>query len=281
MNKYILVSVFLVFGIIMCLNGQTVNPVKLTALDKTLNSQWSGKKVAFLGDSMTDKKRVGTTCVYWEYLEELLGIEPVVYGIGGNEWTGIYNQAQKLFSEHASDVDAILIFAGTNDYNHSVPLGSFFSETERSTNHNGQNVVRKYRMPVFTDTTFSGRINKVLSFLKTSFPDQQIILLTPIHRGFAQFAAANVQPDENFANARGLYIEDYVESLKQAAGYWSVPIIDLYTLSGLYPLSDAFAKYFNNADTDKLHPNALGDYRLAKTIQYQLLAFPSDFKINK
>jgi len=28
---------------------------------------------------------------------------------------------------------------------------------------------------------------------------------------------------------------------------------------------------------DRLHPNANGDYRLAKTIQYQLLALPSTF----
>jgi hypothetical protein len=28
-----------------------------------------------------------------------------------------------------------------------------------------------------------------------------------------------------------------------------------------------------------LHPNALGDYRLAKTIQYQLLALPSNFMV--
>jgi len=54
-------------------------------------------------------------------------------------------------------------------------------------------------------------------------------------------------------------------------------LIDLYSISGLYPLADAQVTYFHDKDTDLLHPNALGDYRLAKTIQYQLLALPSTF----
>ena len=86
-----------------------------------------------------------------------------------------------------------------------------------------------------------------------------------------------MQPDENYANELGLYVDTYIDVLKQAASYWAVPLIDLYSTSGLYPLADAQSQYFNNKETDRLHPNAVGDYRLAKTIQYQLLAFPSDF----
>jgi hypothetical protein len=137
--------------------------------------------------------------------------------------------------------------------------------------------MRKYRTPVMNDTTFCGRINKVMSYLKNNYPQQQIIIMTPIHRGFAQFSDKNVQPDENFANSQGLYVETYVNTLKQAAANWAVPLIDLYTISGLYPLADAQAQYFHDKETDRLHPNALGDYRLAKTIQYQLLALPSSF----
>lgn len=251
--------------------------VTITISEKTTNSQWQGKRVAYLGDSMTDKRRVGTTCVYWEYLSELLGIEPSVYGISGNQWDGIYRQALKLHEEKGTDVDAILIFAGTNDYNHSIPMGEFFSETTKETNHNGNMVTRKYRTPILNDSTFCGRINKVMSYLKNNYPRQQIIIMTPIHRGFAQFSNKNVQPDENYTNAQGLYIDAYIAALKQAASYWAVPLIDLYSSSGLFPLADAQSQYFNNKETDRLHPNALGDYRLAKTIQYQLLALPSTF----
>ncbi len=265
--------------------GQTVQnyapKVTISPLEKTANSQWQGKRVAYLGDSMTQKTKKGTNTIYWEYLSELLGIEPYVYGISGNQWDGIYKQALKLHEEKGIAVDAILIFAGTNDYSHGVPLGKFYSETTKEANHNGNSVTRKYRTPIENDSTFCGRINKVLTFLKTNFPDQQIIILTPIHRGYAKFSETNVQPEESFANAQGLYIDAYVDALKQAASHWAVPLIDLYSLSGLYPLADSQVKYFNNADSDRLHPNAVGNYRLAKTIQYQLLALPSTFMIQQ
>lgn len=251
--------------------------VNVTANEKTTTSQWKGKRVAFLGDSMTDTRRVGTTCVYWEYLSELLGIKPFVYGINGNQWNGVYNQAVKLHNELGNKVDAILIFAGTNDYNAGVPMGKFYQETTKETNHNGKMVKLNYRTPIMNDTTFCGRINKVMSYLKTNFPQQQIIILTPIHRGFAKFSEKNVQPEESYSNELGLYIDSYVDTLKQASANWAVPLIDLYSLSGLYPLAESQLQYFHNRNTDQLHPNASGDYRLAKTIQYQLLTLPSTF----
>lgn len=251
--------------------------VQLTEREKTLNSQWQGKRVAFLGDSMTDKRRVGTTYVYWEYLNELLGIESFVYGISGNQWNHIYKQAEKLQAEKATNLDAILIFAGTNDYMHGTPIGEFFTETTKQTNFNGKEVTRKYRTPILNDSTFCGRINKAMSYLKNNFPQQQIVIMTPIHRGYAKFNDKNVQPDENFCNEQGLYVDAYVDVLKQAASYWAVPLIDLYSTSGLFPMAESHLQYFHNKETDQLHPNALGDYRLAKTIQYQLLALPSDF----
>lgn len=251
--------------------------VTVTPDERTMHSQWHGKRVAFLGDSMTDKRRVGTTCIYWEYLSELLGIEPFVYGISGDQWNGIYKQALKLNEKKGSDIDAILIFAGTNDFNHGIPIGEFFSETTKQTNFNGEIVTRKYRTPIVNDSTFCGRINKAMSYLKNNYPQQQIIIMTPIHRGFARFSEKNVQPDENYCNGQGLYIDAYIDALKRAATYWAVPLIDLYSISGLFPLADTQSQYFHNKETDRLHPNAVGDYRLAKTIQYQLLAFPSSF----
>lgn len=246
-------------------------------IEKNQESQWQGKRVAYLGDSMTQKWTKGNNKVYWEYLTEWFGIEPFVYGISGNQWDGIYRQAVKLFEEKGTAVDAIFIFAGTNDYNHSIPMGSFFSETTKETNHNGNTVTRKCRTMIENDSTFCGRINKAMAFLKTKFPEQQIIIMTPIHRGFARFSDKNVQPDERFANGKGLYLDSYVDALKQAASNWAVPVIDLYSISGLYPLADSQVSYFINAETDRLHPNALGNYRLAKTILYQLRALPSTF----
>ena len=249
-----------------------------TKIEK-IPSHWNGKKVAFLGDSMTQLWQRGEThrVVFWEYLQQMMDIEPFVYGISGHQWTGVYGQALKLEKEHGTDVDAIIIFAGTNDYMHDTPIGKFYNETAKEANFNGTTMVRKYRTPDVNDSTFCGRINKVMSFLKEQYPDQQIVIMTPIHRAFATFKATNVQPEESFANGLGLYLDEYVKTLREAASVWAVPLIDLYSVSGLYPMTDSHAKYFMNKETDLLHPGALGNYRLATTINYQLMSLPSTF----
>jgi lysophospholipase L1-like esterase len=282
--KKITVTLISLFSLVVLNYGQNQNTstseIAIKDSEKTLNSQWNEKRVAYLGDSMTQKPRDGSS-VYWEYLAKLLGIDPFVYGISGHQWDDIYDQAVRLQDERGKDIDAIFIFAGTNDYNNNIPLGKFFTETIKQTNHDGQIVTRSYRSRIYNDTTFCGRINKVMSYLKTHYPQQQIVILTPLHRGFAKFNERNVQPEENYSNGQGLYLEAYVNSLKEAALNWAVPIIDLYSISGLYPLSDSHTQYFRDGETDRLHLNSEGNYRLAKTIQYQLLTIPSTFVIDR
>lgn len=245
--------------------------------EKTLTTQWDGKRVAYLGDSMTDPNASVTTRWYWQYLKELMNIDYSVYAVSGYQWNNIYQMAEKVYAEKGDSIDAVFIWAGTNDFNHGLPIGDFFTEDIQQTNHNGISVNRKQRTFVMSDSTFCGRVNKVLSFLKEHYPNKQIVILTPIHRGYAKFGEKNIQPAEDFANGQGLYLDAYIDALKKAGSYWSVPVIDLHSLSGLYPVSDSFTPYFTNAETDRLHPNAKGHYRLAKTIQYQLLALPSGF----
>jgi len=244
---------------------------------KTLN-QWRGRRVAFLGDSMTDVRHIGTEKNYWQYLAGELGIEPLVYGINGNQWDGVMTQAEKLAAEHP-DCDAIMIFAGTNDFNASVPLGSWYdvSQSEIETG-GGRTQVRSRRTHSMDEDTFKGRINRVMAYLKETFPRAQIILLTPIHRAYARFSETNVQPDESYANSEGLFIDDYVQAVREASGVWSVVVMDLYGESGLYPLCERHECYFHDGRTDMLHPNAEGHRRIAKTLACKMLGVPADFR---
>lgn len=108
----------------------------LFAAEKTaapIDSDWKGKNVAFLGDSITDKIYACSKKNYWQFLEESLGIAAHVYAINGNTFGGVLKQAQKLKTERP-DIDAIIIFAGTNDFNGGAPLGDWYtSATSRQT----------------------------------------------------------------------------------------------------------------------------------------------------
>ena len=243
-----------------------------------MESHWKGKKVAFIGDSITDPEAIPTVKTYWKFLEEWLGIEPFVYGINGANWSGALGQAMKLQATQGNDIDAIFIFMGTNDYNGSIPLGEWFSISLEDTNDHGRLTTKPHRNIVKDNATVRGRINIAMEFIKENFPVQQIVLMTPIHRAFAQFSEDNVQPEEAFPNKLGLYVQSYIDVIREAADLWSVPLIDLFRASGLHPLTTSHAQFFNNPKTDLLHPSTIGHDRIAKTMMYSMLAIPSDFK---
>lgn len=254
-------------------------PVTIEPGEVNLNTQWNGKRVAYLGDSVTDSLAAPGSKRYWAYLQELMGIEPLVYGINGHQWTGVYGQVEKLIGERGQEVDAIMIFAGTNDFNASVTLGRMFDEEVKVVEIDGKlNVKRKHRTPSMDADTFYGRINRVLQLLKETYPAKQIIVLTPIHRGYATFGPGNIQPDDSYCNAIGLYLESYVEALKLAATWWSMPIIDLYGESGIMPNLQSQTPYIYQADTDRLHPGSVGHYHIAKTMQYRLQSLTPCFE---
>ena len=109
---------------------------------------WRGRKMAFLGDSITDARHIGCTSNYWNFLERDLGVVPLVYGINGHQWKHVYGQAENLFADHPGDVDGIVVFAGTNDFSANVPLGDWTDD----------------------DASFRGRIAAVMDYLKNADP---------------------------------------------------------------------------------------------------------------
>ena len=239
---------------------------------------WQGKKVVFIGDSITDPHNNASNMKYWGFLQEWLDITPLVPARSGFQCNSINRQMQTMHAEGWEDFDAILILLGTNDYNHSVPLGEWFDEeyamVEFAEGKPKMPVLRRHRMSSMDPQTFRGRINLALDTLKKAWPGKQIVLLTPIHRAGFFHSETNWQPDENYSNALGLYIDDYVQAVKEAGNVWAVPVIDLNAVSGLFPMLDCHAPYFRDADRDRLHPNDEGHERMAKTLFYQLLAIP-------
>jgi acetyl esterase/lipase len=224
------------------------------------------KKVLFLGDSITDRRHIGCTKNYWGFLGDWYGFSPLVYGINGQQWSHIADQARAYMKDHKECPDVVFVFAGTNDYNANVPLGEWYEVSDVKVNRNGREVAVKKRALSMDGSTLRGRINSAMSFLKTSFPTSRFVLLTPIHRGFATFGANNVQPDEFHSNELGLFIDDYVEAVKEAGGVWAAKVVDINADSGLYPVSDAHVPFFSNGERDRLHPSAAGHERIAEAI---------------
>ncbi len=242
---------------------------------------WKGKKVAYLGDSVTDPNVMPDNTKYWGFLRDWLGITPYVYGVNGMQWNDILRQTDELNKQHGQDVDAIMIFIGTNDFNGGVPIGKYYSENSEkviaATGETRSEKTRLHRTLIKDGSTLCGRINAALEKIKSIYPTKQVVLLTPIHRAYAEFGGNNVQPDENWQNKNGEWFSSYIEAIKQAGNVWSVPVIDTNALCGLYPILDSNAQFFHDSKTDRLHPNAQGHRRIAQTLLYQLLSLPCTF----
>lgn len=251
------------------------------AVAQTFVHPWQGKKVAYFGDSITDPRNKAGKKKYWGLLKDWLGMTPYVYAVSGRQWDDIPRQAEKCYAEHGDSIDAVIIFIGTNDYNNGVKIGEWYDEREERVMYGHgspkEMVKRIRRYPCMDKGTYRGRINVALEKVKKMYPEKQVVLLTPIHRQNFHANEKNWQCSEDYTNQCGEYIDEYVESVKEAGNIWAVPVIDLNAICGLFPMIDEHAGYFNNAETDRLHPNDSGHRRIARTLMYQLLTLPCTF----
>ena len=215
---------------------------------------WEGKVASFIGDSITYGAR--TTKQYHAYLKDIFKFSTVNnYGVDGSTITNRRSGMCGRYNTIDSNSDIIFIFGGTNDFGLSIGLGEWYTTASDGKRTLTTNV-----------STLRGALNVLCNGLITMFPDKQIILLTPIHRS----TFGNTYREDQ-KNQVGLYLEDYVECIKEAGRNFSIPVIDLWNESGLFPMNEANAEiYFTPSHPDLLHPNANGHQRIAFTIAKHL-----------
>ena len=208
----------------------------------------AGKRVTCVGDSITAGS--GTTKTYWSILDDTLELESMTgMGVAGScvSATSDYKTSNSpLINRYKSipDSDIITIYMGTNDYGHETPMGTI-DDTE--------------------DVSFYGALNVIIPGIQMAHPDALLVWMTPTHRyGFGTSKMLGTAfTYDHLPNGRGYSLDDYVDAIKEVCDKYDVPVIDLFTLSGMDPsLSEVRSQYM----PDGLHPNSAGHEKIAAIV---------------
>ncbi len=201
-----------------------------------------GLKINFLGDSITEGHgRCGTQKPFVEQIADRYGAVCRNYGIGGTRLARQQVPSEKpkhdldfpsRVAEMDPDADLVVVFGGTNDFGHGdAPFGTF---TDR------------------TADTFCGALHVVYTALLEKYPQATIAVMTPMHR-----------ETENIPNRHGHVLADYVAAIRQVAEYYSLPVLNLWAVSGIQPAVPIMKDMYM---PDGLHPNDAGHVILARKI---------------
>jgi len=208
-----------------------------------------GKKIAFLGDSITEGVGVSSIeKIYWNLVGQQTGAEVYGYGIGGTRiavnhkpgndpyvdanWFG--SRVDKMIP----DADIVVVFGGTNDFGHGdAPIGT---------------------MKDRTNDTFYGAYHQLLQQLIYRYPHAQLIVMTPLHR-----CGEEDMPFNNAGVRRQGTLKCYVEVIREVAEFYSVPVVDLFAESGIQPQVKLIQEMYV---PDGLHPNDAGHVKIANCL---------------
>ena len=209
-----------------------------------------GKRVAFLGDSITEGTGVADRSLrYDNRLKAMWGLsETYSDGIGGSRIAHQWKPSEKprydlCFCGRAYnipvDVDAVVVFGGTNDYGHGdAPFGELADTTP---------------------ATYCGAVRFLMSFLRERYPEKPIVFLAPARRNGDE----SVYTPHQAGNPHARELLAYVDVIKTVAKEYDVAVLDLYHELGINPnLEEDRARYA----PDGLHFNDAGHGLIAEKV---------------
>lgn len=205
-----------------------------------------GKTILFLGDSITQGCGASTPeNGYVSVFQRLSHAHVVNYGISGTRIARQKNLSENSdfdqnFLQRADtmqpNADVVVVFGGTNDFGHGdADLGDFQSRSEY---------------------TFYGAMHQLCEKLLNRYPDATIVFLTPLHR-------LNEDDTVTSIGLPTVPLCRYVAAIQEVAGFYGLPVLDLFHTSGLQPKVPAIQARFM---PDGLHPSDAGAERLAQRI---------------
>ena len=214
-----------------------------------------GKKMAFLGDSITYGVLVQDTENRYDrvLLRDLSLAEAYNMGISATRiarQTGvdIDNSFTKRCEDIPADTDAIVVYGGVNDYMHgNAPFGK-----------------RGDRTP----DTFVGAVWYLMNYLKEHHDGKPIIFLTPakmdIDGAYYKYPSTRCEklPD-------CLPLINYVDTIIETAKEFSIPVLDLYRD---LPIDASEPEYQKEYAPDGLHFSDEGHKIIAKLLKELILS---------
>ena len=223
----------------------TVNGVSYNQylLSQNLNKRWYGKKIGCLGDSIT----FGAGGTSWvTKLTELTGCkEALNYGISGTciQENGTGESFVERYSSMADDLDLICVWGGVNDHHWTGTVGRPFGNINS---------------PSSEINSFYGALKNLCEGLLNKYPTKTIMFITPMKNKGYVVSSTNC-PTWNEKNGIGKTLTDYRNAILEVCDFYSIPVLDLYTLSGISPENE---KQVENLMPDRLHPNTKGNLEI-------------------
>lgn len=204
-----------------------------------------GMIINFLGDSITEG--VGTTDESKRYFElikneyKLLKVNG--YGISGTRLAKQIGVSENprydlYFASRVDEMeaaDAVVVFGGTNDFGHGNAAVGTFSDR--------------------TPDTFYGACHDLYIKLIEKYADKPIIVVTPLHR--------TGENEVKIKHGVSVTLKTYVDIIREVSEYYSLPVCDLYSISGIQPDVPVLKEKFL---PDGLHPSNAGNELIAKRL---------------
>lgn len=237
---------------------QAVENIQNQLSEGGLESPWKNKKIGFLGNSIT---------AYQHYINgfvKLTGCKFVNYGVSGTRIAMLNAQDTDTFEQRYismdDDLDAVVVLGGINDFRVGLD-GRNWGELSDGA------APGKY--------TFYAGLHRLFKGLATKYFGKPVIIMTPMHSyeknldtgTFDERGEYKINEDGSitFREYGGKRLKDYVDAIKDVAQFYSLPVIDLYSYSGMCPSLDVQrGTWFSR--TDGLHHNAEGGMKVARAM---------------
>lgn len=212
-------------------------------LDLSKKSKWYGKTIVTFGDSITwydghkyilaTKEAGNKVKGYQSYMRKSLNVTVINQGISGNTTPQINRRIKTC---NFSNVDAVTILAGTNDFRDMdiekvgkiQPVGSKFD-----------------------NRTFIGAYQEAIEYILRVNPEIKVYLFTPI---------------KAWTDEHGLMPEAYPNAVIELGKLYSLNVCDLYHESGINDLTKNIYIVDSNTVPYDFHPSTKGYERVSNII---------------